>query len=456
METDSSTPDAFTAAAANSNVTDPLTSQRYTNLNDLGHELSSLQELAFRGSWRSILDKVSRARTLSLLRLPHDHLLYLSFNVLSLTKLRRFSEAVDDIDSLEDLDSSVYRYESYPKLYPNRFGSMVPFSLRWVHAQLPSMLGKRNETLDRLYKLLDFVRSQIRVKKGLGNLEVSSNVWTKREEFVMSTIIRHHLNQKEFAVCLDLMRDMLAKDPNNPVLLTKLGYVQMQFGNLGGARDSFGKVEGLMKEEKFGGDGEALTEVEMRNLVGRNQALIYLVEKDYVSAVREYDACIERDGSDVVAVNNKAICLMYLRDLSDSIKVLENSLERNPTVALDETLVVNLCSMYELAFANHSDIKKTLKDTSEFRRVQLKVEGYYWKMDHSYTIHVSYVIGKDGSWLKPSNTNLRTLVTSLAGFKAILCRQGNSRTETRLNFETQKKGNSNSSCLANNIPSVNM
>ncbi|KAF3528733.1 hypothetical protein DY000_02036235 [Brassica cretica] len=53
-----------------------------------------------------------------------------------------------------------------------------------------------------------------------------------------------------------------------------------------------------------------------KNLVGRNKALVHVVGKDYAAAVREYEECIERDSSDVVAVNNKALCLMYLRDLS--------------------------------------------------------------------------------------------------------------------------------------------
>ena len=88
--------------------------------------------------------------------------------------------------------------------------------------------------------------------------------------------------------------------------------------------------------------------------------MTYLVAKDYISAGREYDLCIERDDADFVAINNKALCLMYLRDLADSIKVIEGALERVPTAALNETLVVNLCSMYELAYVNHSDIKKTL------------------------------------------------------------------------------------------------
>ncbi|EEC73375.1 hypothetical protein OsI_07610 [Oryza sativa Indica Group] len=53
---------------------------------------------------------------------------------------------------------------------------------------------------------------------------------------------------------------------------------------------------------------------------------------------------------------------MYSRDLGDAIKVLEAALEGHPTAALNETVVVNLCSMYELAFVNHADVKRSLTD----------------------------------------------------------------------------------------------
>ncbi|KAK7305980.1 hypothetical protein VNO77_43894 [Canavalia gladiata] len=322
-------------------------------VDDLCHDMSSLQDLANRGAWRSIIDKVSRARALSLLQKPHDHLTYLAFNALAFTKLRRFNEASAELDSLEDLDSSHYRYETYPKIYPNRVGSMVPFSLRWLHALIPIKLGQRQQGMDRFYHLLDFVREKIKDKEE-NNLSVSLGMWRKREVFVVNCIIGHHLSQKEFGVCLSLMNDLLSRDSSDLLLISQLGYVQLQIGDLEGAKVSFSKVEG---EGKNNG---SLSEVEFKNLVNRNKALVYLVGKDYVSAVREYEECIERDHSDIVAVNNKALCLMYLRDLSDSIKVLENALERVPTVALNETLVVNLCSMYELAYVNHSDIKRTL------------------------------------------------------------------------------------------------
>ncbi|XP_042488028.1 trafficking protein particle complex subunit 12-like [Macadamia integrifolia] len=336
---------------------DPLSDQ-FNSLNDLCYEISSLQDLASRGSWRSILDKVARARKLSFLRKPHEHLIYLSYNVLALTKLRQYGDAAEELDSVEDFDSAQYKYESYPDHYPNRSGSMVPFALRWLHAEIPHKLGKRPETLDRLYTLLDFVRTKLKERESK-SMDVCFEQWKKREAFLVNAISCHHLSHKEFGVCLTLLQSLLNIDSPDPVLLSKLGYIQMQLGDLDGSKASFNRVEHLMKE---GNSGALLDEMEFKNLVSRNKALIYLVGKDYISAVREYDVCIERDPTDVVATNNKALCLMYSRDLSDSIKVLESALERVPTAALNETLVVNLCSMYELAYVNHGDIKKTLSN----------------------------------------------------------------------------------------------
>lgn len=356
MATDSPSEDS-TPAADGFIASDPLSSP-FGSLNDLCYELSSLQELATRGSWRSILDKVSRARKLSLLQKPHEHLCYFSYNVLALVKLRRYGDVSEELASLEDLDHSIYQYESHPDVYPGRSGSMIPFALRWIHAEIPLKLGKRQETLDRLYTLLDFVRTRVD-EKGSRGLGVSADVWKRREVFVVNSIIGHHLSHKEFGVCVSLIRQLLSgRCRDDPALVSKLGCIQLQIGDLEGAKASFELVEKMGKEERLG----SLSEIEFKNLVNRNKALVYLVGKDYVSAVREYEECIERDGSDVVAINNKALCLMYLRDLSDSIKVLENALERVPTIALNETLVVNLCSMYELAYVNHSDIKRTLSN----------------------------------------------------------------------------------------------
>lgn len=295
---------------------------------------------------------MARSRSQSLLSKPHEHLIYLTFNVLALVKLRRYSDAQQELQTLDgEFESSQYLFESYADHYPDHNpGSMIPFALRWLHAHLPFTLGDRQLSLDRLYYLLHFIRESklSRNRDSVG--DISTTLWKKRETFVVNSIISHHLSQKEFKVCLHLLKVEVSEN-KDPFLVSKLGYVQMQYGDLDGAKQSFEMVEKSMVGSE---------DVSLKNLVSRNKALMYLVAKDYVSAVREYDECIERDGSDGVAINNKALCLMYLRDLSDSIKVLESALERIPTVALNETLVVNMCSMYELAYVNHADTKKTL------------------------------------------------------------------------------------------------
>ncbi|KAJ0233511.1 Tetratricopeptide repeat [Hirschfeldia incana] len=335
-----STPSDFTIAAA-----PPPPQERSDSLDELTHDLSTLHDLSTRGQWEAILDKISQTRALFLLAKPHEHLTYLTYQVIALAKLRRSDEASRELDSLHDLDGEHYRYESFPEIYPNRKGSMVPFSLRWVYALVPIKLGNRQEGLDRLYTLLDFVRE----KESSGD---SVELWRKREIFVMSCLLGFHLGHKEFGVSLELIKELIKRDPLDPVLVSKLGSVQMQFGDIEGAKATFNRVENMLSDN----------ETQFKNLVGRNKALVHVVEKDYVSAVREYEECIERDGSDVVAVNNKALCLMYSRDLSDAIKVLESALERVPTAALNESLVGNLCSMYELAYVNHADVKRTLNN----------------------------------------------------------------------------------------------
>ncbi|KAL9245725.1 hypothetical protein vseg_019344 [Gypsophila vaccaria] len=316
----------------------------------ISDEIHSLQALALRGAWRSVLSTTETS--LSLHRTnqhqpPHHRLVLLTFSAVALCKLRRFDDAVSLIDTSfsadnGDMNSPSHRFEHFPQFYPSLVGSMIPFALRWLHAVLPSFVGRKTDSIDRLYLLLSLARSR------------DTPAWRRRADTIASTIISLHCGQKEYSVAIGLLKELISRDVENVELISKLGYVELQVGDIDGAKARFNRVEKLVREK------EEVVVVGGRNLVGRNKALVYLVGKDYVSAVREYDECIEREEKDVVAINNKALCLMYLRDLGDSIKVLESSLERVPTVALNETLVVNLCSMYELAYVNHTDIKCTL------------------------------------------------------------------------------------------------
>jgi len=61
-----------------------------------------------------------------------------------------------------------------------------------------------------------------------------------------------------------------------------------------------------------------------------------------------------------VANFNLAVCQLYLGNLRQSISTLENLLKVDPVHFLSETLIFNLCTLYELESEQHLDKKKHL------------------------------------------------------------------------------------------------
>uniref|UniRef100_A0A0D9VGY2 Uncharacterized protein n=1 Tax=Leersia perrieri TaxID=77586 RepID=A0A0D9VGY2_9ORYZ len=288
-------------------------------------DLSVAYDLATRGQWKALLTHLNAASPH-----PHHRLLLSALSALALAKLRRYGDAAALIASL----------------HPDPGCPAPPFLLRLLHALLPLFLPDgRPLALDRLYTLLSSVRAR--------RPDASHPEWRRRDALVASLLAADHLAHREFDVALALLEGVVSRDPANPSLLSRLGYAHLQIGNLAAASAVFRHVESVAAA----GDDDASHSA----LLARNRALERVVAKDHAAAVREYERCIEA-GGDAVAVNNKALCLMYSRDLGDAIKTLEAALESQPTAALNETVVVNLCSMYELAFVNHADVKRTLTD----------------------------------------------------------------------------------------------
>ncbi|CAI5467336.1 unnamed protein product [Closterium sp. Yama58-4] len=93
--------------------------------------------------------------------------------------------------------------------------------------------------------------------------------------------------------------------------------------------------------------------------------------RDLATAVRVWEhgqalqlvtAVTKEDLTNSIAANNKALCLMYGRDLATAVRVLEDQLQASPLTAVDETVVLNLCSMYELAASDTLNAKSTLSN----------------------------------------------------------------------------------------------
>ncbi|XP_055283777.1 trafficking protein particle complex subunit 12 isoform X2 [Moschus berezovskii] len=121
-----------------------------------------LKQLISCKNWRAAVDLCGRLLTAhgqgyGKSGLPTSHTadsLQLWFVRLALlVKLGLFQNAEMEFEPFGNLDQPDLYYEYYPHVYPGRRGSMVPFSMRILHAELQQYLGHPQESLDRLHRV---------------------------------------------------------------------------------------------------------------------------------------------------------------------------------------------------------------------------------------------------------------------------------------------------------------
>eukprot|EP00898_Chlorokybus_atmophyticus_P006088 jgi/Chlat1/6480/Chrsp45S06057 len=371
---------------------------------DVPATVEGLQTLARQGSWRGVLDKVKswRGSHASSPLPPHLSLSFSAYNALALAKLRMLGAAVEEIRAMGDLDGT-------------QTGSLVPFALRWLAAELPHRMagggGKQQQsvgvgvgvgvgdgvvdagspfanTLDRLYALLDScVRNVDSYQAQVGEQTTTSSFasgddandavfwqpdiatsssqvllgrWRARQEIVVYSILNHHLSQKQYAVALQWLVWLIkrkrgrangsssAAAPVDPFLVSKLGAVQLQMGDADRAKEAF-----AWAERAAAGRNDASVQAQL----ALNRGLLHFAAKNYAAAVTQFDAVMQHQRP---ANALAAVCLMHSKNARGAIQVLEESLATSPSTHLSETLVLNLCCMYELAAASPVDAKRAL------------------------------------------------------------------------------------------------
>jgi thioredoxin-like negative regulator of GroEL len=78
--------------------------------------------------------------------------------------------------------------------------------------------------------------------------------------------------------------------------------------------------------------------------------LCHIAAADWSQAKDELKAILAADPNDFEAVNNLAVCLIYLGELNEAISLMEDliSKSKDQTHWLMEKAVFNLCTLYEL------------------------------------------------------------------------------------------------------------
>ncbi|XP_033498577.1 trafficking protein particle complex subunit 12 [Epinephelus lanceolatus] len=282
-----------------------------------------------------------------------------------LTKLNLFQNAELEFEPLGNLDQPDLYYEYYPTVYPGRRGSMVPFSMRLLHAELPQYLAKPQEALDRLHNLKTVCLAiQENLEKGLAedgsmftvtqeNRQASLKLWRSRLSRVMYSMANCLLLMKDYVLAVETYHSIIQYEPQQRVqLLSGIGRIFLQIGDVKTAERYFQDVEEVCQMK--GSQPSHTTCVLM------NRAFVYLSQNNYAEAHASFTEVLKIDPKNPVANNNAAVCLLYLGRLKESLGQLEGLVQQDPALYLHESVLFNLTTMYELESSRSTQKKQAL------------------------------------------------------------------------------------------------
>ncbi|XP_059798280.1 trafficking protein particle complex subunit 12 isoform X2 [Balaenoptera ricei] len=348
------------------------------NANSVEQSFVGLKQLISCKNWRAAVDLCGRLLTAhgqgyGKSGLPTSHTadsLQLWFVRLALlVKLGLFQNAEMEFEPFGNLDQPDLYYEYYPHVYPGRRGSMVPFSMRILHAELQQYLGNPQESLDRLHRV-KAVCSKILTNLEQGLAEdgsINCTAQENRQGAVVGAGIRHEPCSRGAPSGRD---PPAANNPRNRRERPQQASVQLWRSRLGRVTCSMANCLLLMKigdiktAEKYFQDVEKVTQ-KLEGLQGKimvlmNRAFLHLGQNNFADAHRCFTEILKIDPANAVANNNAAVCLLYLGRLKDSLRQLEAMTQQDPRRCLHESALFNLTTMYELESSRSLQKKQAL------------------------------------------------------------------------------------------------
>ncbi|XP_007100224.2 trafficking protein particle complex subunit 12 isoform X2 [Physeter macrocephalus] len=343
------------------------------NANSVEQSFVGLKQLISCKNWRAAVDLCGRLLTAhgqgyGKSGLPTSHTadsLQLWFVRLALlVKLGLFQNAEMEFEPFGNLDQPDLYYEYYPHVYPGRRGSMVPFSMRILHAELQQYLGNPQESLDRLHRV-KAVCSKIltNLEQGLAedgsinsmaqeNRQASVQLWRSRLGRVTCSMANCLLLMKDYVLAVDAYRSVIQYFPEQePQLLSCIGRIFLQIGDIKTAEKYFQDVEKVTQK---------LDGLQGKIMVLMNRAFLHLGQNNFAEAHRCFTEILRIDPANAVANNNAAVCLLYLGRLKDSLRQLEAMTQQDPRHCLHESALFNLTTMYELESSRSLQKKQAL------------------------------------------------------------------------------------------------
>ncbi|XP_063170093.1 trafficking protein particle complex subunit 12 isoform X1 [Candoia aspera] len=343
------------------------------NANSVEQSFQGLKQLISTKNWRAAVDLCGRLLTAhgqgygkSGLPTSHttDSLQIWFVRLALLVKLGLYQNAEMEFEPFGNLDQPDLYYEYYPHVYPGRKGSMVPFSMRILHAELQQYLGNPQESLDRLHsmktictKILGNLEHGLAEEGSMTNItqenrQASVQLWRSRLGRVMYSTANCLLMMKDYVLAVETYHTVMKYYPEQePQLLSGIGRIFLQIGDIKMAEKYFQDVEKVAQK---------LDGLKDQIMVLMNRAFLHLGQNNFAEAHKFFTEILKIDPSNAVANNNAAVCLLYLGKLKDSLRQLEGMVQQDPKHYLHESVLFNLTTMYELESSRSMQKKQAL------------------------------------------------------------------------------------------------
>ncbi|XP_013200035.2 trafficking protein particle complex subunit 12 [Amyelois transitella] len=256
-------------------------------------------------------------------------------------------------------------YQFYPDTYENRVGSMVPFSLRLLVAELPAHVGRPEHARERLYAMLDVIQTMLsnlregKTEDGTGIITSeqdkteSIRLWTGRETRVQHSIVNCAIALKDYRQAAEILTSLerrAACAGRKRALCSALCRVWLLAGHVRRAQASAGAACEHRQH--------LCPTPDVRELV--DAALLELARGRLPEAYAHFLRAADQEPTNIMVANNLSVCLLYMGRLKEAIAVLQKAIHSDPERGLNESLLINLCTLYELESSKTNEKKLNL------------------------------------------------------------------------------------------------
>ncbi|CAF1038462.1 unnamed protein product [Didymodactylos carnosus] len=265
------------------------------------------------------------------------HLWFIRFACL--VKIRHFQTVETEFESFGNLYSRAYVNQQHG-------GSILPFTLRLLYAEMPYYSDKPHDSLDRLFRLLMMCNTIISVTNDKKQI---NDLWCHRRLRVLYSISNCYVIMKRIDSIVDILEQIAKSDKKNQHFIYLLiARVLLQFG------DEINAQKAMDESIKLNTDGDDNQDYQLQLLL--TKGLFALFRNDYDLCNETFlDVLFQTMNvkEQTIATNNNCVCLLYMSQMKEALRLFEFLIHPQPPKQLEkqtihESVIYNICTIYEL------------------------------------------------------------------------------------------------------------